>query len=290
MLLHRVIAIAVSLGLLQCSSRGGESSIGTHCTPGSETNHQFAGFKVVEETIVTGAPECGGGVCLVNHFQGRVSCPLGQAPPQPCSGPADLSCEPGSTCVQAGTLAPGCDPSAPDKGSSACAGYGGVCNAATGSCMCNQTADCPGSMYCDGETKQCTTYVCHKGDCQVPGAGNFSNEDKACCIPGTDTPVAVPVCGQCSPQSNRDADRAVYCSCRCGVAEGQPEDPDFDFCECAAGFECVQVRPYLGIGDPKLAGKYCIRQGTEFKSEQSCGLVRGFFNSQQCEGLAASGN
>ena len=41
----------------------------------------------------------------------------------------------------------------------------------------------------------------------------------------TDTPITTPVCGQCKGPGGdklptRDAENAVYCSCRCGVAEG----------------------------------------------------------------------
>jgi hypothetical protein len=299
MRLHKVIALAVSLGLPQCSasetgtSSGTEESIakkanvGAPCIPTNEIDPQFAGFKINEETIVTGAPGCGIGVCLVNHFQGRVSCPMGQASPQPCSGPQDAACGADGQCVEADTLSPSCDPDSSDKGSSACAGYGGICSAATRSCVCSQTADCPTGAYCDAETKQCKIYVCHKGagDCQVSGDDNAINQDKACCVPGTQTPVAAAVCGQCGADSNRDAERAVYCSCRCGVAEGEPEDPEFDFCDCPAGFACEEIRKNFGLGDPNLTGKYCIKQGSQFVSEQHCGQVEGYFSSSQCKGI-----
>jgi hypothetical protein len=277
----------VAVGFLPASCQSG--GVGDPCTPEDEYNPQFAGFKVTEENIESRSFQCQTRICLVNHFQGRVSCPLGQAPPKSCSGPSDASCGADSKCVEAGTLAPDCDPDAADKGAAACAGYGGVCNVTTRACQCNQTADCPTNSYCDAEAKQCKSYVCHKGgsNCQIPGADK--NEGKACCIPGTDTPVAAPVCGQCAEKTNRNADRAVYCSCRCGVAEGEPEDENFNFCECPSGFECKEIRKNVGLGDKQITGKYCIRQSSEFLSEQSCGPVEGYFNSQQCKGPAAAG-
>lgn len=282
MRLLKLIAMAASVGLLQCSSGGGEGNVGSICLPTSESNFQFAGYSIKEESIVTNAPECGGGVCLVNHFQGRVSCPLGQEAPTPCSGPGDSSCGFEQECVVAGRLKVDCDPDASGIG---CGGFGGTCDAKTLTCICNQTADCPSGTFCDAETQQCTSFVCHGGsaDCQV--AGSDDNQGKACCVPGTIMPVATPVCGQCAESSSRDAESAVYCSCKCGPAEGTPDEGGY--CDCPAGFECKETRPYIGLGDPKLAGKYCIKQGSEYKSEQECGGVKGFFSSSQCDGVSA---
>jgi hypothetical protein len=273
----------VAMGILPTACQSG--GVGDPCTPEDEYNPQFAGFKVTEENIESRSFQCQTRICLVNHFQGRVSCPLGQPPPKACSSPGDAACGTDGTCVEAATLAPDCDPEAADNGASTCAGYGGVCNAKKGSCECNQTADCPTGTFCDPDAKQCKSYVCHKaGNCQIPGADD--NANKACCVPGTDTPVAAPTCGQCDSASNRDAEKAVYCSCRCGVAEGEPEDENFNFCECPSGFECSEIRKNVGLGDKQITGKYCIKQNSAFESEQSCGQVKGYFNSQQCKGIS----
>src|SRR5262249_49979219 len=115
--LRRVIVTvmaAASLGLLQCSNVGnGSSHVGFPCTPSLETDPAFSGFKITEATIEVGAPECGGGVCLINHFQGRVSCPLGQPSPGGGQGPggcqlpdADPKDNAGKGCCLPGTGTP----------------------------------------------------------------------------------------------------------------------------------------------------------------------------------------
>jgi hypothetical protein len=278
----------VAMGILPTACESG--GVGDPCVPEDEYNPDFAGFKVTEENIESRSFQCQTRICLVNHFQGRVSCPLGQEEPLPCSGPGDAACGADSTCVEAATLSPDCDPDGPDKGQAACTGYGGVCNGKTRACECNLTQDCPAGSYCDPDSKLCKSYVCHKaGNCQVAGAEEGDNKDKACCVPGTDTPVAAPVCGQCAPDSNRNAEKAVYCSCRCGVADGEPDDENFNFCECPNGFECKEIRKNVGLGDQQITGKYCIKQGSEFGSEQACGQVSGYYNSQQCKGIGFGG-
>lgn len=283
----------VAMGYLPmaCTSGG----VGDPCIPEDEYNPEFAGFKVTEENIESRSFQCQTRICLVNHFQGRVSCPRGQAEPTLCSGPGDdgpcAAINPESKCVAAATLAPDCDPTRDDKGASQCAGYGNVCNDKLKSCTCNTAADCPAGSFCDATTsdpngpKLCKSYVCHvEGDCQVAGAGD-KNANKACCVPGTDTPVASPVCGQCSEDSKRNAEKAVYCSCRCGVADGEPPDDNFNFCECPNGFECTEIRKNVGLGDKQITGKYCIKQGSAFASEQDCSTVKGYFSSAQCKGI-----
>jgi hypothetical protein len=52
--------------------------VGTACTPQAELSPTFSGFQFIELNLETNAPECGGAVCLVNHFQGRTTCPYGQ--------------------------------------------------------------------------------------------------------------------------------------------------------------------------------------------------------------------
>jgi hypothetical protein len=138
--------------------------------------------------------------------------------------------------------------------------------------------------------KPCTgllkSYVCHsKGSCQTADASVSENQGKDCCVPGTDAPVNVPVCGQCDAAGKRDAASAVYCSCRCGVADGDPPEPDFNFCTCPSGFTCTEIRPDVGLGvDKELNGKYCIKDGTAFKGPGDCSFVAGTHDSQ-CVGV-----
>lgn len=227
------------LALAHCSGgSGGSSRVGDPCVLADESDPAFAGSRLDRESIETGAPECGGGVCLVNHFQGRVSCPLGQPEPRPCDGPDDeASCASDEMCVV--TEAP--PEPAPKR------------------------------------------YVCHRpGSCQVEGASGMDNRGamfrpKDCCVPGTDTPVSVSVCGQCNGSPSRAPAKKVYCSCRCGPPDGVSPAPDDTFCDCASGFQCSQIRGDLGLGDPRLRGKYCIREGTGYvgNSVNECGQVNG---------------
>lgn len=200
----------LAVGALPAACQSG--GVGDPCVPEDEYNTDFAGFKVTEENIESRSFQCQTRICLVNHFQGRVSCPFGQDNPPPTVG---------------------------DKG------------------------------------------------CQTPS--DTTDEDKPCCVPGTEDVIQAEVCGQCAATSKRDAAQAVYCSCRCGIAEGQKADENFNFCECPTGYVCEQIRPYVGLGDPLLAGKYCIKEGTKFENEGTCGTVKGNFDATQCKGVPGGG-
>ena len=282
---------------LACQSGG----IGDPCIPEDEYSADFAGFKVTEENIESRSFQCSTRICLVNHFQGRVTCPLGQVEPKLCT-PSDLK-NPGhdkgdcnsatkDMCVEASVFADPCVP-----GEKTCPA-GTACDAKRKVCACIS-----GGIHKDGQfclpsnptdansVSVLKSYVCHTaGDCQAAGADPVKDLTKACCIPGTDTPTTTSVCGQCTgssaKKSTRSADQSVYCSCRCGVAEGATDpEPNFNFCECPTGFSCSQVRPDVGIGDHLLTGKYCVKEATEYlgNSVSECGKVIGNKDST-CEG------
>jgi hypothetical protein len=263
-----------------CESGG----VGDPCLPEDEYDPQFAGFKVTEENIESRSFQCQTRICLVNHFQGRVSCPLGQEAPPTCT-PGQPGC---TNCVLSESYyAPDCDPTKQDGGNSQC--LSGVCDSAGAFCRCDGPEDCPsGGWDCNTEKGVCELHICRDtipDDCQDPTKSAAENEGKPCCVPGTKDPIAAPVCGQCAGNSNRNAQQAVYCSCRCGVADGEKDDPNFNFCECPQGFTCSEIRPNVGLGDPNITGKYCIKQGTQFENEGACGDVQGRANSDQCEGF-----
>jgi hypothetical protein len=69
-------ALAFTLGLsaLGCESGG----VGDPCIPEDEYRQNFNGFAVSEVNIESKSFQCETRVCIVNHFQGRVSCPYGQ--------------------------------------------------------------------------------------------------------------------------------------------------------------------------------------------------------------------
>ncbi len=265
-------------------------NIGDPCLAGDEANPAFTGYKVAEENIASPFAACSSGICLVNHVQGRPGCPLGQAAPTPCAGPSDTSCAGGSSCVLAGPTGPFCahtsiDGGPPQPDGSSCAS--GVCNEQSNTCMCTSDAQCPSGAACDPVTKECSRYVCHApGACQSAEATDTDNEGKSCCVPGTDVPVTGAVCGQCEKGSGRNAEEDIYCSCRCGYADGDTPDGS-ELCACPGGFECSQIRPNVGLGDHDLTGKYCIRTGTAYTDPGQCGSVSGNVASY-CDGTAAN--
>lgn len=303
-----VIAVGM-VGILPIACQSG--GVGDPCTPEDEYDPAFGGFKVTEENIESRSFQCQTRICLVNHFQGRVSCPLGQDPMQITFCNATHPCAQGK-CKNVSTVATPCDPTKNNMsgGNPDCGGTL-TCNKAGGFCQCNQDADCVDislgaangvGLFCDASTHICTAGICHtEGDCQSADNTTAQNTDtvnglkqpKPCCVPGGDAngdvPVAVGVCGQCTGgsgmTSTRNGDQAVYCSCRCDVADGQPPEPDFNFCKCPSGFSCTQIRANVGLGDAELTGKYCIKEGTQFvDATTQCGNVLGAFPMGECSG------
>jgi len=68
--------------------------------------------------------------------------------------------------------------------------------------------------------------------------------------------IKVPV----DPQySDRTAEEAVYCSCRC-----DGPDAGASYCECPSGFVCEPLVENLGLGKDQLVGSYCVKDGTSF--------------------------
>jgi hypothetical protein len=54
------------------------SVIGSPCIPSLEQSASFDGFNVDDVTVEKSNAACGDAVCLVDHFQGRTTCPYGQ--------------------------------------------------------------------------------------------------------------------------------------------------------------------------------------------------------------------
>jgi hypothetical protein len=73
--------------------------VGDPCTPESEYDKSFLGFSQTEVSVESKSFQCETRVCLVDHFQGRVSCPYGQ----PADGGVNA---PAKGCVTPGTNVP----------------------------------------------------------------------------------------------------------------------------------------------------------------------------------------
>ncbi len=74
------ILAVCALGSLVIGLEGGctPGGIGDPCVPEDEYAADFSGFASGEVNVETRSLQCQSRVCLVNHFQGRVSCPYGQ--------------------------------------------------------------------------------------------------------------------------------------------------------------------------------------------------------------------
>lgn len=51
--------------------------VGDVCTQEDESNADFGGFAATDVNVESQSAQCRTGICLGNHFQGRVSCPYG---------------------------------------------------------------------------------------------------------------------------------------------------------------------------------------------------------------------
>jgi hypothetical protein len=77
-----------------------------------------------------------------------------------------------------------------------------------------------------------------------------------CKLPGAGEPVRVSVPAQLT---QRRADDAVYCSCRCAGPDASAR-----YCDCPSGFSCSPVVPELSLQHAQLPGSYCIRSGSAY--------------------------
>jgi hypothetical protein len=303
-----------AVGLTGCPSGG----VGDVCTPEEEYKEDFSGFKVTVENLESRSFQCQTRICIVNHFQGRSSCPQGQPKPTACQQDGDCAkLGEGIKCLDAGAILADCDPTPcgaeghdPDNcidsngNNSICGGKkctkGGFCLSCSNSTECPQDPKYECIIEKGEKTGLCRIRVCSPGtgDPQgdfdrLSGQGKKPDEARFCYVPGTKTPIAVPVCAQCS---KRQDDAEVYCSCRCGPpSDNAPgSDDSFNFCECPEGFVCEELRPNVGLGDQNLTGKFCIRADTvwgpnEKKDENgACGSVIGHWEPG-CSGTAPSG-
>jgi hypothetical protein len=69
------IAVTVLAGTGGCNSTG----VGDPCTPEAEYSPAFLGFDEAEVNVEEKSFQCETRLCLANHFEGRVTCPYGQA-------------------------------------------------------------------------------------------------------------------------------------------------------------------------------------------------------------------
>jgi len=72
-------AVVAAVGVVALSGTGCQTTgVGDPCTPEAEYDTSFLGFSYNEVSTESADFQCFSRLCLVNHFQGRVSCPYGQ--------------------------------------------------------------------------------------------------------------------------------------------------------------------------------------------------------------------
>jgi hypothetical protein len=72
-------AVAAAVAVVAFSGTGCQATgVGDPCTPEAEYQTSFVGFDYHEVSTESADFQCFSRLCLVNHFQGRVSCPYGQ--------------------------------------------------------------------------------------------------------------------------------------------------------------------------------------------------------------------
>jgi hypothetical protein len=233
-----LLLLAMAVGASLIGSNCGGSGVGDPCVPEDEYLTTFSGFAVGEVNVESRSFQCLTRVCLVNHFQGRVSCPFGQDE-DAYDDPEWLAAHPGcgpiensgrAKCAARNEAGPDeiprfvCDDTS-----------GGQCPTYTGS-LCGEATCAPG-----GEE--------HKAACRVPDRDGSELEDR---VQVTVDPQLV----------DRRAEDTVYCSCRCAGP-----DPSARYCSCPSGFACEPLVDDLGLGEKgQLAGSYCIREGTRYEA------------------------
>ncbi len=186
--LFGITAVLGSFSALGCTAAG----VGDPCTPESEYRTDFSGFDRKEVNVEAKSFQCQTRVCLVNHFQGRTTCPYGK----------------------------------------------------------QQARDENGKLLVGGDGEPVW------GPCLVPGTSEGPSAGGA--------PLTVkPAC------ANRQADKAVYCSCRCANVQGRTDD-GANYCKCGDGYSCTQLVGAVGAQQLGLTGAYCIKNGTAFTDDGAC--------------------
>src|SRR5450432_1901546 len=127
----------------------------------------------------------------------------------------------------------------------------------------------PTEVNTESKSFQCETRLClvnhfqGRVSCKYGQTTAQAMGTAACHVPGD---AKLPITVQVSPQLRaRQADAAVYCSCRC-----DGPDSSARYCKCPSGYACEHLVDALGIPGAKaqLAGSYCVRDGTEYDRTQ----------------------
>lgn len=221
--LSAISALAAAPG---CAATG----VGDPCIPDEEYDPTFQGFSVADVSVESKSYVCLSRLCLVNHFQGRVTCPYGQAGPGVgCNGSCSVGAAPTSPSALPAAM-PGSPPSQVNNGQ----GYQYGCSI-------------PGSVPAAGTTG----WEVSATNVNVP----LPTGAQTGWIPGQ-------VTGNMT--GDRTANQAVYCSCHCANTQGQTNDGE-TYCACPENYTCTQLVTSIMAGTNQgLTGGYCVKNGTQY--------------------------
>jgi hypothetical protein len=178
----RTILVLIAVGAFVSVVAGSGCSgggVGDPCVPDQEYDPCFAGFQIGEVNVESKSFQCQTRLCLVNHFQGRVSCPYGQT-----AGSQALP-----QCEQETNGATGGAPIAPYYPASA---Y-------TGSGVTASTCSVPGASTLLNTPSEKATYQVQVGVEPQVFNRNTSNAVYCSC--------------RCANTEGNTNDGAVYCQC-----------------------------------------------------------------------------
>jgi hypothetical protein len=102
--------------------------------------------------------------------------------------------------------------------------------------------------------------------CGIPGSKVDTSGKQSQPVTGSGTAEVKPQC------TDRTADKAVYCSCRCANVDGRTDD-GANYCKCPDGYSCQQLVTPIGPTDTGLTGAYCVKSGTVYDPTRVCGNV-----------------
>ena len=182
-----------------------------------------------EENIESRSFQCQTRICLVNHFQGRVSCPLGQGPRRSCNG-ADrrgtmlrearrVVRRRARTASRRRAFAQDCDPATTT--SAAATRPARAAGSATGASSASATGQTPGADRLPATpTPTSSGASSATSRTQLPDGGLDGkdncdgNKPKDCCVPGTDSRRVPRSAGSAAPTTARTATRRTPSTAR----------------------------------------------------------------------------
>ena len=133
--------LALALQTEGCKQTG----VGDPCTPEQEYDTTFAYFAASEVYVESKSFQCQTRLCLVNHFQGRTTCPYGQISTKTPYAPAKACLTPGSASDVVGEVKAQCEERRADKTvycSCRCANINGATDDGANYCECPDGFDC----------------------------------------------------------------------------------------------------------------------------------------------------